>query len=58
MANAQAAPDNKAYYIPHNSVWPIVGSVALFTTMLGAIAFLNDWAGGLAFIPGDRKSVV
>jgi cytochrome c oxidase subunit 3 len=29
-----------------------VGSVALFTVMLGAIAFLNDWASGLAFIPG------
>jgi cytochrome c oxidase subunit 3 len=52
MANADAAHDNNAYYIPHHSPWPIVGSVALFTVMLGAIAFLNDWASGLAFIPG------
>ena len=30
-----------------SSHWPIIGSVSLFTLMLGAIAFLNDWAGGL-----------
>src|ERR1700722_8833358 len=45
-------PDAGKYYIPTNSHWPIVGSVALFTTMLGAISFLNDWAGGWVFLPG------
>jgi cytochrome c oxidase subunit III len=44
------AADN--YYIPHSSHWPIVGSIALFCVMAGAVSFLNEWAGGWAFIPG------
>jgi cytochrome c oxidase subunit 3 len=52
MANAVHAPDSSSYYIPHNSTWPITGSVALFTLMLGAITYLNDWVGGWSFIPG------
>ena len=41
---AHAAPgahDAGKYYIPHGSKWPIVGSVSLFTMMLGAAALLN-----------------
>ncbi|HLY64850.1 MAG TPA: cytochrome c oxidase subunit 3 [Chloroflexota bacterium] len=55
MANAHdthAAEDASHYYIPHHSPWPIRGSVALFTIMLGAIVYLNDWAGGWVFLPG------
>jgi cytochrome c oxidase subunit 3 len=52
MANAAHAPDSNAYYIPHDSTWPITGSFALFTLMLGAISYLNDWVGGWSFIPG------
>src|SRR6202050_955532 len=44
--------DSSKYYIPHGSPWPILGSVALFTLMLGAASYLNEWAGGWAFIPG------
>jgi cytochrome c oxidase subunit III len=51
MANAHA-PDSHSYYIPHGSPWPIRASVALFAMMLGAVAYLNDWAGGWAFVPG------
>jgi cytochrome c oxidase subunit III len=51
MANAHA-PDSNAYYIPHDSTWPITGSIALFTLMLGAISYLNDWYGGWVFLPG------
>jgi cytochrome c oxidase subunit 3 len=40
------------YYLPHNSPWPILGSVALFCLMLGGGSYLNDWAGGWALIPG------
>ena len=36
-----------AYYVPHGSHWPIVGSVSLFVTMLGAAALLN----GLSIAP-------
>jgi cytochrome c oxidase subunit III len=52
MAQAEHAPDPNKYYVPHDSVWPIFGSVSLFTLMVGTVAFLNDWAGAWAFIPG------
>jgi cytochrome c oxidase subunit III len=51
MAHAHAH-DTSRYYIPHGSPWPIVGSVALFTLMFGAISYLNEWAGGWIFLPG------
>ena len=37
MAQAHAAHGGDKYYIPHGSKWPIVGSVALFTTMAGRL---------------------
>ena len=51
MAESHAS-DSSHYYIPHGSPWPIRASVALFAMMLGAVAFLNDWAGGWVFLPG------
>ncbi len=47
-----AAHDSGHYYVPHNSIWPIVGSISLFALMIGAVSFLNGWAGGWSFIPG------
>ncbi len=44
--------DNSKYYLPHGSPWPILGSVALFCLMSGAVLLLNDWAGGWALLPG------
>jgi cytochrome c oxidase subunit 3 len=41
MAQAHSTHDAGKYYIPHGSKWPIVGSVSLFVTMLGASALLN-----------------
>src|SRR5262244_678385 len=53
MAHASHAHDaGSTYYIPHDSNWPITGSIALFTIMLGAIGYLNEWVGGWSFIPG------
>src|SRR6059058_396186 len=51
MAKAHA-PDSSHYYIPHDSPWPIRGSIALFAIMLGAIGYLNDWSGAWSFLPG------
>jgi cytochrome c oxidase subunit 3 len=51
MAQAHAQ-DADTYYLPHSSPWPIVGSIALFTLMMGAIGFLNDWWGAFGFVPG------
>jgi cytochrome c oxidase subunit 3 len=44
--------DSNTYYVPHGSPWPIVGSVALFTLMAGAVSYLNEWAPGYVFLPG------
>ena len=41
-----------AYYIPHPSRWPIIGSVGLFALMLGAGSFLNGWPMGWLSIVG------
>jgi len=41
MVHAQPAHDAGKYYLPHGSKWPIVGSISLFITMLGAAALLN-----------------
>jgi cytochrome c oxidase subunit 3 len=50
MAHAHApaashAPADK-YYVPHGSPWPIVGSVALFTTVSGIALWLNQVNSG------------
>ena len=34
--------DSPRYYVPHSSVWPIVGSVALFFTAFGAATFIQQ----------------
>ncbi len=52
MSTHTEAHDSSKYYVPHSSHWPIVGSVGLFSLMVGAVSFLNDWAGGWAFLPG------
>ncbi len=51
MAHPEAH-DSSHYYIPHGSPWPIRGSLALFVMMLGAVAYLDDWAGAWVFAPG------
>jgi cytochrome c oxidase subunit 3 len=47
MAHAQSshAPSDK-YYVPHGSPWPIIGSLALFTTVGGAALWLNHAMSG------------
>jgi len=35
-----------AYYVPHGSYWPIVGSVGLFLTLVGAAKALNEESSG------------
>jgi cytochrome c oxidase subunit 3 len=52
QAHAPASADNSKYYIPHGTPWPIIGSVALFTMMLGVAAWLNEWFGPQLFALG------
>ena len=42
MAHATA----QKYYIPHGTHWPIIGSVALFTLLIGFSVLLNGTSGG------------
>jgi cytochrome c oxidase subunit 3 len=42
MAHAHNTPAADKYYVPHGSPWPIIGSVALFLTMIGASSMLNQ----------------
>lgn len=48
MAHAPAASHAPAdkYYVPHGSPWPIVGSVALFTSVSGGALWLNHVTAG------------
>ena len=43
MAHAQ--PDANVYYIPHHSRWPLIGSIVMFTMMVGVANWFNgsDW---------------
>ena len=41
MSNAESS-----YYVPHGSHWPMVGSVAIFSLMIGFSNFLNGAAWG------------
>ncbi|HEV7632275.1 MAG TPA: cytochrome c oxidase subunit 3 [Steroidobacteraceae bacterium] len=52
MSSKTETHDSNTYYIPHGSPWPIVGSVAMFSLMVGAVSYLNEWAGGWVFLPG------
>jgi cytochrome c oxidase subunit 3 len=53
QAHAPAHPENEGkYYVPHESKWPIIGSAAFFTLLLGAIALLNHWLPAWAMVPG------
>ena len=45
MAQAHA-PDANHYYVPHSSRWPFLGSIALFTTMVGLGCWFNDVSWG------------
>ena len=43
---AHAPPSSDKYYVPHGSPWPIIGSVSLFVTVLGAAFWLNEAPSG------------
>ena len=46
MAQAHS-PDANRYYVPRSSRWPFLGSIALFTTMIGVGSWLNDVSWGM-----------
>jgi cytochrome c oxidase subunit 3 len=46
QAHAPTSTASEKYYIPHGSPWPIVGSIALFTTVGGAALWLNHVHAG------------
>jgi cytochrome c oxidase subunit 3 len=50
-AHTTHAPEDK-YYVPHESPWPIYGSVTLFVFMVGLCGWLNAWFGPWVFALG------
>ncbi len=40
------SPDADIYFVPHQSKWPFVGSIALFITMLGVATWFNGVGWG------------
>jgi cytochrome c oxidase subunit III len=52
MSQSHSQADSGKYYIPHGTPWPIIGSVALFTTMFGVVAWLNEWFSPVMFFAG------
>ncbi|TWI05873.1 cytochrome c oxidase subunit 3 [Luteimonas cucumeris] len=40
--------DPNIYFVPHGSRWPVIASVALFTTMVGFASWLNEASWGRA----------
>jgi len=40
------AKQGTAYYVPHGSSWPILGSIGMFTLMIGASTWLNGAGAG------------
>jgi cytochrome c oxidase subunit 3 len=55
MAHAPATTgshDQDVYFVPHGSIWPVIASVALFTTMVGFACWLNEvsWGRTVFFI--------
>ncbi|MFC5577000.1 cytochrome c oxidase subunit 3 [Lysobacter niabensis] len=45
MAQAHAT-DSHHYFVPHSSRWPFLGSIALFTTMVGLASWFNEVSWG------------
>ena len=46
MATTTHPAGTPGYYVPHGTKWPILGSFALFFTMIGAANWLNGHAWG------------
>jgi cytochrome c oxidase subunit 3 len=46
QAHAPTSTASEKYYVPHGSPWPIIGSIALFTTVGGAAMWLNHVSAG------------
>ena len=43
--------DNQAYYVPHGTHWPIIGSIGLTLTVLGIANYLHDtWSATPIFV--------
>ena len=49
---AHAHDDANIYYVPHHSRWPFLGSIALFTLMVGASNWMNghSWGKDVLFV--------
>jgi cytochrome c oxidase subunit 3 len=59
MSHTSASHHSELYYVPSGSPWPIIATIALFTTMLGAALTLNHIApGGWVLLAGIAALVI
>ncbi len=42
MSDSTSYSGTPRYYVPHSSLWPIVGSIALAVTAFGAVSFIHQ----------------
>jgi hypothetical protein len=57
--SSTTTPSKDIYYVPHSSIWPIVGSVALFVLAFGAVGLVNDMVfGPAAFAVGTTLVLI
>ena len=50
--------DTPRYYVPHSSVWPIVGSASLFITVYGAANFIQQSTDKVATATGSSGALI
>lgn len=46
MQNTQTTPNTSQYYVPESTRWPIVGSIGLFTLVIGVVNWIHEHAFG------------
>ena len=42
MSESTPLQEPPRYYVPHHSIWPIIGSIALFVTAFGGVSFIHQ----------------
>ena len=58
-AHTQGSGDHATtdhYYVPHQSYWPIIASIGLFTLMFGGATMLNGGGSTLLRCTGGSAS--
>ena len=58
MSDSHDTNGTPRYYVPHSSVWPIVGSIALFITAFGAATFIQQSTDKVLTATGTSGEII